>query len=185
MAKTTASKKCACGCGNAVMPKRTYIHGHNSRGVRHPMWRGGRYVTNNGYVYIWKPRHPDSTKDGYVLEHRLVMEEMTGRRLKANEHVHHINGNKGDNRTENLAVVGIKEHGRIEGKKSKGFPKPSAQRIREDQKPEFQSLYYNTEVSTKQIADHYGLSTVSVHDVARRFGLLTRKKTGTRRVEVW
>ena len=46
--------------------------------------------------------------------HRHVMELKLGRKLLANEVVHHINGNKHDNRPENLEVMDAGFHSRIE-----------------------------------------------------------------------
>ena len=49
-------------------------------------------------------------KGGYKLEHRAIMEEHLGRKLERNEYVHHINGNKKDNRLENLMVMTPQAH---------------------------------------------------------------------------
>lgn len=62
------------------------------------------FITWHGYVYILKPSHPQSNKRGYVLEHRLVCEKHLNRFLEPQEHVHHINEIRNDNRIENLAV---------------------------------------------------------------------------------
>jgi len=65
---------------------------------------GSRVVTRNGYVLIHTPGHHASYKDGYVLEHRLVMEAVLGRALDPSESVHHRNGDRADNRPENLEL---------------------------------------------------------------------------------
>jgi hypothetical protein len=59
------------------------------------------------YVTVYTPDHPFSTKQGLVLQHRLVMEEMLGRYLERHENVHHKNGDRKDNRPENLEVWSV------------------------------------------------------------------------------
>jgi len=74
-------------------------------GEGHPEWKGGRIVNKDGYVEIYCPGHPNAKKYvHYILEHRLVMEEVLGRYLTRSEVVHHKNGNKQDNRPENLEL---------------------------------------------------------------------------------
>jgi len=43
----------------------------------------------------------------------MVMEAALGRQLARDEHVHHKNGNKLDNRLENLQVLSASEHSRL------------------------------------------------------------------------
>lgn len=73
-------------------------------------WNGGVHYTGKGYKMIYSPDHPNSTTRGYVMEHRLVMEEKIGRLLKEDEVVHHKNGIKDDNRIKNLELMKFSKH---------------------------------------------------------------------------
>jgi len=115
---------CECGCGQQtalVAPKsfrrQRFRSGHNSYGMK----RGeGRYVNNFGYVMLRMPDHPNAQK-GYVLEHRYLMEQTLGRPLERGEVVHHLNGDKADNRPENLSLESEHSHGSLHGR-PKGIP---------------------------------------------------------------
>jgi len=76
-------------------------------------WKGGGY-NHKGYVLVLAKDHPSADRDGYVYEHRLVMEKHIGRLLKKGEVVHHINRDRADNRIANLELVASQaEHMRL------------------------------------------------------------------------
>jgi hypothetical protein len=126
-------------CGGPVRriarsdPKRGYKKGDYQRfcspacgaralspsGPEHPRWAGG--VSRNGAGYVWDSVEPDDPlyEMGYdvpgrrrrqVLQHRLVLARHLGRPLSPDEHVHHINRNRADNRLENLQLLSREEH---------------------------------------------------------------------------
>lgn len=83
---------------------------HKNRfGDKAPAWKGGRYISSDGRVIIFKPEHPYAHQ-GYVPEHRLIMEQIVGRFLTTNEIVHHINHIPSDNRPENLMLLSRGAH---------------------------------------------------------------------------
>lgn len=72
-------------------------------GELHPDWKGGRKLVGR-YWYVYRPDHPMATKQRYVAEHRLVMEQTIGRYLERHEVVHHIDGNPLNNAPSNLEL---------------------------------------------------------------------------------
>lgn len=92
--------------------KTTDIKGKNKRSTSMiKYWDKKRKsrLQKNGYLTICL-----ANKKYYI--HRLIMEEHLGRKLKSDEQVHHINGNKLDNRIENLQVIKRGEHQKIHSK---------------------------------------------------------------------
>jgi len=142
--------QCSCGCGNTVIHNKLYpsqikrqgakrfINGHQHIGKKHtkehisktrrPMekngrWKGGKFIDTDGYVLIKKPGHPFSNNQGYVREHRLVVEEQIGRYITKKEVVHHINHIKNDNRIENLRLKANQSEHIKECRTGRKFPR--------------------------------------------------------------
>lgn len=91
-------------------------------GKNNPRWKGGR-IKFKGYIKITNKNHPNCNNQGYVQEHRLVMEKHLGRYLTKEEVVHHINEIKDDNRIENLQLMTQGEHVRLHAKLRRFLPK--------------------------------------------------------------
>lgn len=94
------------------------------RGANNPAWKGGLVEHSRGYLYVHAPDHPFAS-NAYVFEHRLIMERwlrehrpksqyLTGlgnnKYLRQDIIVHHKNGDKKDNRLENLECMTQSEH---------------------------------------------------------------------------
>lgn len=87
-------------------------HGNHARGRANGKWNGGRMLSSHGYVLVKVGRsHPLAFGTGYAYEHDLVWVTAHGP-LPLGHLVHHKNGDKTDNRLENLEALTREEHGR-------------------------------------------------------------------------
>ncbi len=104
-------KACAIKAGSYVF-----------KGESNPSWKGGQTLSGKGYLMVL---NPDKTrrKSNYVGQHILVWEAAHGPSPR-NGHIHHLNGEKLDNRLENLQWMSMAEH-----HSSKGYG-PYEERIR-------------------------------------------------------
>jgi lambda repressor-like predicted transcriptional regulator len=85
-----------------------------ARPERNYFWNGGRTVDKAGYILVKAPDHPNVNHQGYVREHRLVMEQQLGRYLEPGEVVDHIDGNTSNNDPSNLRLFASNaEHLRV------------------------------------------------------------------------
>lgn len=106
--KTNGGKFCSHKCysnnrkGVRVSPETEFKKGMTKD--KSPSWKGGRTVTEHGYIQIYRPEHPKCNQRGYIFEHRIVMERHIGRYLERKEVVHHIDHNPQNNDISNLTL---------------------------------------------------------------------------------
>ena len=135
---------CRCGCGQPIVIKRRhsepgrgipeYLRGHSiweqglpgqGGGQSSPSWKGGRVHHSAGYIMVHCPAHPFAISGGYILEHRLILEqhlretapdspyliEVNGEMyLRSDVIAHHIDHSKDNNDAGNLMPLRQGEH---------------------------------------------------------------------------
>ena len=100
-------------------------HQYGLCGEKNASWRGGKALSNYGYIEVYCPDHPfGDRKSPRVFEHRLVAEkyllteensiEIDGKRyLKPEYEVHHKDFCRTNNDVSNLVVLTKAEHNRL------------------------------------------------------------------------
>ncbi|MCK5609213.1 hypothetical protein KAR91_45485, partial [Candidatus Pacearchaeota archaeon] len=92
--KTTA-KFCSPRCNGIQNRKRKHSKETKikmsiaKKGSNHWNWKGGKIKTDEGYILVKKSKHPFCNKNGYIYEHRLIMEKLLKRYLTPEEVIHH------------------------------------------------------------------------------------------------
>jgi hypothetical protein len=86
-------------------------------GVNSISWKGRRLELKQGRIsaiQVQMPEHPCSNAQGYVYQHRLIIEQELGRYLTDNELVHHLDLDPTNNDLSNLILLNsASEHGRL------------------------------------------------------------------------
>ncbi|MCA1668904.1 MAG: HNH endonuclease [Thermomicrobia bacterium] len=93
----TATRKQFC----SISCRSKYTNHHRAKPNR---------ISPHGYVQILNRDYPHNGRPQYQMEHRLVMEAHLGRPLLQEEVCDHLNGDKTDNRIENLSLTTQSEH---------------------------------------------------------------------------
>jgi hypothetical protein len=91
---------CSSNCKRLAASRR--LKGLPIKGSRKHV-KGSGYITVDGYKILSR-KHPNASKRGQILEHKLIMSGHMKRPLFKHETVHHKNGVRHDNRIENLEL---------------------------------------------------------------------------------
>lgn len=115
-----ARAECMMGRGN---------HQYGIKGRKNSSWKSDQKISKFGYRMVRRADHPFRGYDDFVFEHRLIAEEclltnensvmVFGKRYLSPDYVvHHKNGNRTDNRPENLVVMKLSDHSSMHQKEN-------------------------------------------------------------------
>jgi hypothetical protein len=122
-ASSTRTKYDFCACGNRkakTADQCLKCKGLGQRGAANVFFKGGTTFHRDGYKMVLDPR--EGAPRRYILEHRFIWEQAHGP-IPKGWVIHHLNGDKLDNRLENLASLSNSAHrsmhNDVDGKRSK------------------------------------------------------------------
>lgn len=128
---TIEENLCQCGCGKKTnIAKRNYkarglikgqpvrwIHGHHIL----KKYKKEIKTSQKGYVYLLRPEHPRSDPKGYASESLLIAEKALGKFISIGQEIHHVDGNRSNNKNSNLVICENKAYHLLLHQRTRAF----------------------------------------------------------------
>lgn len=132
-------------------------HDNHSRGNQHYAWTEERIISSHGYIKVRVGEtHLLADPNGYTYEHLLVWVSAGNFRPKNSEIIHHRNGDKKDNRLENLQLMSRSEHSCLHNSP-----------LSDDQIVSIRTEYANKEFLQPELAARYGVPIQRISKIIR------------------
>lgn len=102
----------------------------------------------NGYRVLYRPEHERAMANenwkGFVYEHIVIAQEFLGRSLREEEVIHHLDGDRANNRSGNLLVLERGQHTKLHMWLDSGAPTHESRRLNgvNSEKPKSGELKY-------------------------------------------